>query len=158
MRLAAILLGIFALLAIAGGIFAYWIGSAFLCVDVCPPVSFAEQQLPVLAAFTLGPGLLLSLAAWILSLLYVWSQGRTTIFIALLTTPLIVAIAGVLILLLAGGSLTPVAVSGPPEVAPADRQISSEWLDVTRYAVLPLLLWPLVSFLAALLLPAQSRG
>ena len=120
MRIAAIILGVLALLASAGGIFAYWIGSAFICVDVCPPVSFASQQLPVLAAFTLGPGILLSLAAWILSLLYVRSQGRWTFFIALIVTPVAVAIAVALILYLAGGSFTPVANAGPSDVAPAN--------------------------------------
>ena len=158
MRITAILLGGLALLAIAGGIFVYWLGSTFICVDVCPPISSANQQLPVLVAVTLGPGLLLSLAAWILSLLYTRSQNRPRFFIAIILTPVAAALAVALILYITSGSFTPIAVSGPPEVAPASRQISSDWLNATRYAVIPLIIWPLVSFIAALPRPANRQG
>lgn len=146
------------MLAIAGGVFVYWIGSAFICVDACPPISSANQQLPVLVAITLGPGLLLSLSAWILSLLYTRSQNRPRFFIAIIATPVAVALALALILYITGGSFTPVAVSGPLEVAPASRQISSDWLNATRYAVIPLIIWPLVSFIAALPRLSKPQG
>ncbi|HEU0026666.1 MAG TPA: hypothetical protein VFQ25_06075 [Ktedonobacterales bacterium] len=157
MRIAAIILGALALVATAGGIFFYWIASAFICFDVCPPVSFVGQRLSSAAALSLGPGLLLSLAACILSLLALRAQGRSTAFLVTLAAPFVVIIAAVLILYVAGGSLTPVAVSGPPEVAPANRQVSSDWLNATRYAVMPLIIWPLVSFIAVLLRPGTPR-
>jgi hypothetical protein len=149
-KVAALIVNILAALAALGGMFVYALGSTFICVDVCPSVSSASQQLPVVAGVTLGPGILLSLAACILSMLYVRSQGRPVWFVLTLVTPLAVGATIVTLLLLLGGSLTPVAVSGPADVAPADRQVSVTWLTATTYAVIPLLVWPLVSLAAAL--------
>jgi hypothetical protein len=150
MKLAALILSILALLATLGGMFAYGVGAAFICFDVCPPVSSASQQLPILTAATLGPGYLLSLAAWIVGLLYIRGQGRVAWFIVLMVTPLVVVAAIVALLLIVGGSLAPVAVAGPAEVAPTDRQISVDWLTATTYAIIPLIAWPIVSLAAAL--------
>ncbi len=158
MRLAAIIVSVLAIVTMAGGIFMFWIVSAYMCFDVCPSVTSAGQQLPRIIALTLGPGFLLSLAAWVLSLFYTRSQGLAPVFIASIVTPIAVAIAVALILYFAGGSFAPLAVSGPPEVAPADRQVSSDWLNVARYAVMPLVIWPLVSLIAALLRSSQPRG
>lgn len=158
MRIAAIIVSVLALIAMAGGVFFFWIVSAFMCFDVCPSVTFAGQQLPRIIALTLGPGVILSLAAWIISLLYTRANGRSAVFIVTLIAPIVLAIAVILILLLAGGSLTPVAVSGPPEVAPANRQVSIDWLDVTRYAVMPLVIWPLISLIVAIPRPAKPQG
>lgn len=157
MRIAAIILGALALVATAAGIFFYWIGSALICLDVCPPVSSAGQQLSSAAALSLGPGLLLSLAACILSLIALRAQGRSTAFIVTLATPFVAIALAALVLYIAGGSLTPVA-AGPTDAAPADRQVSSDWINATRYAVMPLVIWPLVSFIAALLRPAKRQG
>ena len=157
MRIAAIILSALALVATAAGIFFYWIGSAFICFDVCPPVSFAGQRILSAAALTLGPGLLLSLAACILSLIALRAQGRSTAFVIALATPFVVIALAALILYIGGGSLTPVA-AGPTDVAPANRQVSFDWLNATRYAVMPLVIWPLVSLIAALLRPAQRQS
>ena len=76
MRLTSVILSALAFFTLVGGVYFYWIGSAFICFDNCPPVSIASQQLLRLVAVALGPGLLLSFAAWILSLLYTRSQNR----------------------------------------------------------------------------------
>jgi hypothetical protein len=158
MRLAAIILSVLAFFALGAGIFFYWVGSAFICFDVCPPVSSAGQQLLRVVTVSLGPGLLLALAAWITGLLYLRAGGRRGAYIATLVTPLVLVAVVALIMLLAGGSLTPVAVAGPPEIAPAYRQLSSDWLNVTRYAVTPLAIWAVVIFIAVLLRPARPQG
>jgi hypothetical protein len=157
MRIAAIILGVLALIATAVGIFFYWIGSALICLDACPPVSSVGPQLLRAAALSLGPGLLLSLAACILSLAVLRAQGRSTAFIVTLVTPFVAIALAALILYIAGGSLTPVA-AGPADVAPANRQVSSDWVNATRYAVMPLVIWPLISLIAALLRPVQRRS
>ncbi len=158
MRIAAIILGGLALAGTATGIFFYWIGSAFICFDVCPPVSSIGPQLLRAAALSLSPGLLLSLAAWILSLITLRAGGRSTAFLVTLLTPIIVIIAAALTLSIAGGSFTPVAVSGPPEVAPAGRQVSTDWINATRYAAAPLVIWPAATCIAILSRPAKPRG
>ncbi len=157
MRRTAIILSALAVFALGAGMFAYWIGSAFICFDVCPPVSLAGQLLLRVVGVTLCPGLLLSLTACILSLTVLRAQGRSTAFLVSLMTPFVVIAVAALILYIAGGSLTPVA-AGPADVAPANRQVSSDWINATRYAVMPLVIWPLVSLIAILLRPAQRRS
>lgn len=158
MRLTAIILSVLAFFALVSSIFIYWFGSAFFCFDVCQPASSVGPQLLRLGAMIFGPGLIISLVAWIFALLYVRAEGHTIAFIVILATPFVVVAVAALIMLLAGGSLTPVAVSGPPEVALAERQLSADWLNVTRYAVAPLFIWPVVTFIAALPRPATPQG
>ena len=158
MKIAAIIFGALAFVATAGGVFLFWVSSAFVCFDVCPPVSLAGRQLTGAAALTLGPGLLLSLAAWILTLIALRAEGRSAAFLVTLLTPVVVIIVAALTLYIAGGSFAPVANSGPPEVAPADRQVSSDWISATRYAAIPLIIWPLVSLIEVLIALRQRRN
>lgn len=158
MRIAAIILGAIALLTIQVEVFFFWISSAFICFDACPPVSSIGPQLLHTAALSLGSGLLLSLVAWILSLIVLRAEGRSTAFLVTLLTPIVVIIAAALTLYIAGGSFTPVAATGGESPAPADPQVSSDWIRATSYAVFPLIIWPFVSFITALWRLVRPRG
>lgn len=149
MKLAALIVSILAIMGVAVGVFVYWIGSALVCVDVCPPVSSAGQQVGSVFAVTLGPGLLLTLVAMALTLLAARGEGHGALRGALIASPFVAAIAALAVLLLAGGSLTPVA-AGPVDVPLDARQVSSDWMNATRYAVLPLLVWPLMTLVATI--------
>jgi hypothetical protein len=156
MRLTAIILAAIATLAIMAGIFGYWLGTAFACFDVCPPAStFTPTWLRMIAIF-LGPGFILSLAATVFTILAARADGRTTTLIVAIVAPIIAVVALALIMYFFAGSFTPLANSGPPEVAEAARQLSQAWLNGTAYAVIPLVFWPLATFLAVLIRPATS--
>lgn len=155
MRLTAIILAALATLALAGGIFGYWIGVGLTCFDVCPPAAtFTGTWLRMLAIF-LGPGLLLSLAATVFAVLSLVASGRTTATFIAVAAPVVAVVAADLILLIVAGSLTPLASAGPSDVAEAQRQLSQPWLGATSYAVIPLLIWPLATFLAVLIRPSR---
>jgi hypothetical protein len=107
-------------------------------------------------AIFLGPGLLLSLAASVVSILAMRADGRTTALIVTSAAPLIALVAVALLMYFVAGSFTPLANPGPPEVAAVDRQLSQTWLSGVSYAVIPLVFWPLATFLATLIRPASS--
>jgi hypothetical protein len=156
MRLTAIILAGLATLAVAGGIFGYWVGAAFTCFDVCPPAAtFSGTWLRMLAIF-LGPGLLLSLGATGFAILSLVSEGRTTATFVVVAAPIVAVVAMDLILIFVAGSLAPLATAGSPDVAEAQRQLSQPWLGGTSYAVIPLIVWPLATCLAALIRPSRS--
>ncbi len=158
MRITSIILSPLAAFALIAGMFAYWIGSVVICIDACPSVSLAGQPLLRVVGVTLGPGQLLALAACIVSLLVLRAQDRSTTFLVALMAPFIVFAVAALVLYIVGGSLTPVAAAGWESVAPPDRQVSPDWINATRYAVMPIVIWPLVSLIALLLSPAQRRS
>lgn len=153
MRLTAIVLASVATLTLAGGIFGYWLGAAFICFDVCPPAAtFTPTWLRMLAIF-LGPGLLLSIAASITGVLSLRAEGRGVALIIAVVAPIIAIVALALVMQFVAGSFTPLVNAGPPEVAPADRQLSQVWLGATNYAVIPLIIWPIAALLTALIRP-----
>ncbi|HEU0026665.1 MAG TPA: hypothetical protein VFQ25_06070 [Ktedonobacterales bacterium] len=155
MRTAAIILSVLALTVTALGMLAYVYGESFLCFSRCPSVSSAGEAVVVWGAIALGPALLLSLVAWILSLLLARARGRSTAFIVTLMTPIAVIAAGALILYLIGG-VAPVAAAGDMTFPPADRQVSDGWVGASFVAPGPLIIWPLVSFVVALMSAPKS--
>lgn len=156
MRLTAIILAGIGTLALGAGIFGYWIGAALTCFDVCPPAStFTPTWLRMLGLF-LGPGLLLSLVASVLAIVSLRAEGRSTALIIAIAAPIVALGAWALLMYFSAGSFTPLANPGPAEVAVADRQLSHDWLNGVNYAVIPLVVWPLATFLAALIRPGKS--
>lgn len=156
MRLTAIILAGIGTLALGAGIFGYWIGVGLACFDVCPPAStFTPTWLRMIGIF-LGPGLLISLAASVFAILALRAEGRSTALIVAIAAPLVALIAAALLMYFGAGSFTPLANPGPAEVAEAQRQLSHDWLNGTNYAVIPLVLWPLATFLATLIRPGKA--
>lgn len=153
-RVAAIILGILALIAMAAGIFFYWIGAALICFDVCPSAASAGQSLSRMVLITLVPGLVVSFVAWILSLNLARVEDRSAAFLITLVAPIAVAITGAAILYIAGGSFTPVSVSDSPGYS----HVSAQWVSATSSAITALVLWPLVSLITALMRPGKSRS
>jgi hypothetical protein len=143
MKVAALVWCILALLTGLVCWVAYLIGLLAICFDTCLPVSSATPQLFAIAGVTLGPGILVSLLAWILSLLYLRGQRRGIWFRILAITPLMAVVAAIPILYLTGHSLIPVADFGEPGVVFPQPLIDRNWLSATAYAIIPLMIaWP----------------
>lgn len=78
----------------------------------------------------------------------------TPAFVIVLIAPIIATIAGVAILFVAGGNLTPVGISHSPRYS----QISTQWLTAVDYAKLPLIVSPLFPLIIAFTTaPARRR-
>jgi hypothetical protein len=149
MKIAALVWSVLAIAAALIACIAYQLGLATICFDVCLPLSAAGPELAHVITGTLGPSVLCSLLAWILSLFYLYGQRRRVWFSVLAVTPLIVVLAALLTLYLTAGSLTPIADTSLT-IVPPEPLISRSWLSDTPGAIIWLAVWPIMSFLAAL--------
>jgi hypothetical protein len=155
MRVAALIAAAIASLAVDAGIFIYWIGSDLACLTTCPPADSYTGAWLRLIDTTLSPGLLLSVVASALTIIALSAQRRTAPLIMVIATPLIIAVAVILILRFVVGGLTPIASPPLPQDPLAPLEVSRQWLQFQIYAALPLALWPFATFLLALRRPAQ---
>lgn len=154
MRVAALIAATIAALAIDAGVFLYWIASDLACFTYCPPARGYTTPWLTNVATLLGPGLLAALFATALAVLSLAGQRRTAALILVIATPLIIALAVVLIMQFAVGGLTPVA-GAPLAADPLSGPLASEeWLRHQIFGALPLAFWPLVTFL--ILLPRRQ--
>jgi hypothetical protein len=145
-KAAALVWSILAIVAGAVCWFAFDFGLLTICFDACLPVSRAVPQLFIVAGVTLGPGILVSLLAWILGLFYLRSQGRAVWFRILVGTPLVAVVAMLPIMYLTGHSLAPTTEYSAPQPL-----IDRHWLAGPLYAIIPLMIaWPITCLIAAL--------
>jgi hypothetical protein len=160
MRRAAVIVAMLAFIATMVGMLIYWLSTSFLCFDVCPSVGSAIQLVVSGAVASLAPGVILSFAAWVLCFFAIRGQRRVALLLTLLlVTPVVVVLISALMLFLAGGSsFAPVAAAGGETLPPAQRQVTAVWVSSAAYSAGPLLFWPVVSLVVALLTAPRSRG
>lgn len=158
MRVVALIVAAIAALATDTGIFVYWIASDLACLSSCPPATGYTTIWLNGVATLLGPGLLAALVATVLAILSLGAQRRTAALIVVIATPLVIALAVVLIMQFVVGGLTPVAAGPLAEDPTSGPLVSLHWLQDQIFGALPLALWPFVTFLTALRQPESKAA
>lgn len=152
MRIAAIISAALATLALYAGLFFYFLTELFACFDYCPPVSSYTDQWYTTVAMWLAPGVGLAVVASALAIIAMRLERRTTALILAVAVPILSVIAVVLLLAFVAGGLTPIANMSAPAADPSEPVVSSAWITGSIFASLPLGIWPLATFLIALII------
>lgn len=151
MLLVSVILVALATVALDIGVFYYLVDMIFSCShQYCSPLAGYAEVFLGTATTTLGPGLVLTVAATFCALFALRRASQSQSRFMLVAIP-VVAVIFAALMTAGSGSLLPFAATAYARYDPTFATlVSPDWVGAATWAALPLAFWPIASFFVLL--------